>query len=172
MRLGLERLDWGHRFLGAHGPEYEAASRQLNCLREKKRDSKLDEQGMYDEFSKLVALVNQILGDAFDPPVEHIPAAKLIDHRTVKERIAEIVPWDVKGAFTRFDRSRRHPSVPLFFCRQIARADRAGVIRLVISPCGTHHHALIYRTSSHRRQHKDITLFTMHNVFSELKVLV
>ena len=29
-RLGLERINWGHRFLGTHGDEYEAASRHLN----------------------------------------------------------------------------------------------------------------------------------------------
>ena len=33
---------------------------------------------------------------------------------------------------------------------------RAGVIPLVVSPCGTHHHSLIYGTSSHRRQHKEL----------------
>ena len=111
----------GHRFLGSHGDEYEAASRQLNYLRERMRDGKLDEQGMYDAFCKLDSLVGQIPGDAFDPPVERIPAAKLIDHRSHKERIAEIVPIDVKGTFTRYSHGRRHPSVPLHFCRQIGK---------------------------------------------------
>ena len=57
LRLGLERIDWGHRFLGSHGEEYEAASRQLNYLRERNRDDKLDAQAMYDAFAKLDCLV-------------------------------------------------------------------------------------------------------------------
>lgn len=84
LRLGLERIDWGHRFLGSHGDEYEAASRQLNYLRERNRDDKLDAQAMYDAFAKLDCLVRQIPGDAFFPPVDHIQAQSTAAERACK----------------------------------------------------------------------------------------
>ena len=68
----LSALDFDHRYLGSHGEEYEIASRHLNDLRRKvnKEGLKPNSQAMHDELAQLRLDVQQIPGEAFDPPVQ------------------------------------------------------------------------------------------------------
>ena len=92
--MPVDKWDVTHEFHGTHGPQFALATQHLDILRGRSSRSKskskskskgpLTEQQMADSLHRLQLEIRLIPGNAFQPTINSIPAAKFIESEKIE----------------------------------------------------------------------------------------